>query len=165
MLVKDIINKIESKEMTIKQLAESYGKSDRTIQSKIKKLGYEWDSKNVKYNYVGNDPEPLEVDFDSLFDSNSNASKRKAKSEIVKSKKEVSSTATTDNKLAKSNQKQSDFDMIDMLLANDTQSKRTYRGFYFDEDVLSIIDSVDKRKKSELVNQALRKVFKDKGLL
>jgi hypothetical protein len=40
-----------------------------------------------------------------------------------------------------------------------------YRGFYFDDDVLSIIDQVPKSYKSELVNEALRKVFKEKGLL
>jgi transcriptional antiterminator len=45
MLVSKIIHKIMMKEMTIKELAELYGVSDRTIQLKIKKLGYEWDSK------------------------------------------------------------------------------------------------------------------------
>jgi hypothetical protein len=44
------------------------------------------------------------------------------------------------------------------------RSKRVYRGFYFD-DVLRIIDRVPKSYKSELVNEALRKVFKEKGLI
>ncbi|MBZ5751864.1 helix-turn-helix domain-containing protein [Metabacillus rhizolycopersici] len=45
MLVNEIIHKIMMKEMTIKELAELYRISARTIQMKIKKLGYEWDSK------------------------------------------------------------------------------------------------------------------------
>ncbi|MBZ5753736.1 MULTISPECIES: hypothetical protein [Metabacillus] len=57
-------------------------------------------------------------------------------------------------------------DSIDMLLAGKkVHSKRVYRGFYFDEDILNIIDRVPKNYKSELVNESLRKIFKDKGLL
>lgn len=53
-----------------------------------------------------------------------------------------------------------------MLLAGKkVHSKRVYRGFYFDEDILNIIDRVPKNYKSELVNESLRKIFKDKGLL
>jgi HTH domain len=165
MLVKDIINKIESKEMTIKEIANHYNVSDRTIQNKIKRLGYEWDSKNVKYNYIGDQPSPLKVEFDSLFDNKQNTSKRVAKREISKGEKEASSTVITSNKRTITNEKHDDYDVIDMLLDSKPRAEKVYRGFYLDEDVMSIIDSVDKRKKSELVNQALRKVFKDKGLL
>ncbi|MBU8855711.1 hypothetical protein BGM24_27720, partial [Bacillus sp. FJAT-26377] len=57
-------------------------------------------------------------------------------------------------------------DAIDILLQSPKdRSKRVYRGFYFDNDVLSVIDRVPKSYKSELVNEALRKVFKEKGLL
>ncbi|MBU8855702.1 hypothetical protein BGM24_27675, partial [Bacillus sp. FJAT-26377] len=57
-------------------------------------------------------------------------------------------------------------DAIDILLQSPKdRSKRVYRGFYFDNDVLCIIDRVPKSYKSELVNEALRKVFKEKGLL
>ncbi|MGE7308062.1 HTH domain-containing protein [Priestia megaterium] len=45
MLVKKMLNGIMMKEITIKELADQYDVSTRTIQSKIKKLGYEWDSK------------------------------------------------------------------------------------------------------------------------
>jgi len=63
-------------------------------------------------------------------------------------------------------EKASTVDAIDLLLQSPKdRSKRVYRGFYFDDDVLSIIDRVPKSYKSELVNEALRKVFKEKGLL
>ncbi|MED4255901.1 transposase family protein [Priestia megaterium] len=152
MLVKEILNKIMLKEMTIKELAALYNVSDRTIQSKIKKLGYEWNSKKSIYNYVGEDPEPVDVDFSTLFGQTSKmlAEQKQTKSEIVAS----ASTST------------SKIDAIDLLLQNPKdRSKRVYRGFYFDDDVLSIIDRIPKSYKSELVNEALRKVFKEKGLL
>jgi hypothetical protein len=152
MLVKEILNKIMLKEMTIKELAALYNVSDRTIQSKIKKLGYEWNSKKSIYNYVGEDPEPVDIDFSTLFGQTSKmlAEQKQTKSEIVAS----ASTST------------SKVDAIDILLQNPKdRSKRVYRGFYFDDDVLSIIDRVPKSYKSELVNEALRKVFKEKGLL
>ncbi|MGE8082017.1 transposase family protein [Peribacillus loiseleuriae] len=149
MLVSKIIHKIMVKEMTIKELAELYGVSDRTIQLKIKKLGYEWDSKKSVYNYLGEFPEPSDVDFSTLFGKN-NASM----GEINKSKSKFASTSNDE------------MDSIDMLLAGKkTHSKRVYRGFYFDEDILNIIDRVPRNYKSELVNESLRKIFKDKGLL
>ncbi len=64
-------------------------------------------------------------------------------------------------------EKASTVDAIDLLLQSPKdRSKRVYRGFYFDNDVLSIIDRVPKSYKSELVNEALRKVFKErKGII
>ncbi|MED3886758.1 MULTISPECIES: hypothetical protein [Priestia] len=64
-------------------------------------------------------------------------------------------------------EKASTVDAIDLLLQSPKdRSKRVYRGFYFDDDVLSIIDRVPKSYKSELVNEALRKVFKErKGII
>lgn len=164
MLVNEIIHKIMMKEMTIKELAELYGVSDRTIQLKIKKLGYEWDSKQSIYNYVGESPEPSDVDFSTLFGKNNTSM-----DEINKSKSEIASTRTSEIK-SKSKTKAStsndEMDSIDMLLAGkQALSKRVYRGFYFDKDILNIIDRVPKNYKSELVNESLRKVFKDKGLL
>jgi hypothetical protein len=161
MLVSEIIPKIMAKEMTIKELAELYNVSDRTIQMKIKKLGYEWDSKQSIYTYVGESPEPSDVDFSTLFGKN-NASM----DEINKSKSEIASTSTSETKSKTTNTSNSEMDSIDMLLAGKkAHSKRVYRGFYFDEDILNIIDHVPKNYKSELVNEALRKVFKNKGLL
>ncbi|MGG3805841.1 HTH domain-containing protein [Metabacillus fastidiosus] len=165
MLVKDVINKIINKEITIKDLAKQFQVSNRTVQNKIKRLGYEWDSKNAKYNYVGSEPEPLEVKFDSLFNNNHIASKELAKEELIQNENETASTVIDSTKLVTKNQNKSEYDAIDLLLASETKAKRIYRGFYFDEDIINIIDSVDKRKKSELINQALRKIFEEKGLL
>jgi len=168
MLVKEILNKIMVKELTIKELADTYDVSTRTIQLKIKKLGYEWDSKQSIYRYVGEDPEPLDLDFSTLISKNSTlpVEQKQADSEAAASVSYLNESESTNNSVSKASTTTSKVDAIDLLLQSPKdRSKRVYRGFYFDDDVLSIIDRVPKSYKSELVNEALRKVFKEKGLL
>jgi len=164
MLVKKMLNGIMMKEITIKELADQYDVSTRTIQLRIKKLGYEWDSKQSIYRYVGEEPEPLEVDFNTLISKNSKvpAEQKQANSQVAASTSYVDESESTSTISSKA----STVDAIDLLLQHPKErSKRVYRGFYFDDDVLSIIDRVPKSYKSELVNEALRKVFKEKRLL
>ncbi|NEW00364.1 HTH domain-containing protein [Bacillus megaterium] len=154
-----MLNGIMMKEITIKELADQYDVSTRTIQLKIKKLGYEWDSKESIYRYVGEESEPLDVDFSTLISKNSKmpAEQKLATSEVAASVSYLNESESTSA---------STVDAIDILLQSPKdRSKRVYRGFYFDDDVLSIIDRVPKSYKSELVNEALRKIFKEKGLL
>ncbi|MEK4626658.1 HTH domain-containing protein [Priestia sp. FSL P4-0332] len=170
MLVKKMLNGIMMKEITIKELADQYGVSTRTIQSKIKKLGYEWDSKESIYRYIGEESEPLDVDFSTLISKNSKmpAKQKLVNNEVAASisylnESESESTSASSSKASTNDSK---VDAIDLLLQHPKErSKRVYRGFYFDDDVLGIIDRVPKSYKSELVNEALRKVFKEKGLL
>lgn len=58
-------------------------------------------------------------------------------------------------------------DMIDQLLnAKPKELKnRTFKGFYYDSDVLSVIDSLPTGKRSDLINEVLREVFKERGRL
>ncbi|MGE1115032.1 HTH domain-containing protein [Priestia megaterium] len=146
MLVGELINKVTNKEITIRELAKLYHVTDQTIQRKIKKLGYSWDKKKEVYKYVGKSPQPVNIDFSTLF--------RKKQ------------TVTNDLRKNKVIPRNSSSDVIDVLLiGTKASSKRVYQGFYFDKDILSIINSVPKSYKSELINEALRKVFKEKGLL
>ncbi|MFF2445306.1 hypothetical protein [Priestia megaterium] len=168
MLVKKMLNGIMMKEITIKELADQYNVSTRTIQLRIKKLGYEWDSKQSIYRYVGEEPEPLEVDFNTLVSKNSKVlvEQKQTTSEIAASISNMNESESNSASFPKASTNASKVDAIDILLQNPKdRSKRVYRGFYFDDDVLSIIDRVPKSYKSELVNEALRKVFKEKGLL
>ncbi|EGI2115166.1 hypothetical protein FH832_003247, partial [Listeria monocytogenes] len=108
--------------------------------------------------------EPLDVDFSTLISKNSKmpAEQKLSTSEVAASTSYVDESKSTST----SSSKASTVDAIDLLLQSPKdRSKRVYRGFYFDDDVLSIIDQVPKSYKSELVNEALRKVFKEKGLL
>ena len=168
MLVKKMLNGIMMKEITIKELADQYGVSTRTIQSKIKKLGYEWDSKESIYRYIGEESEPLDVDFSTLISKNSKmpAKQKLVNNEVAASISYLNESENTSASSSKASINDSKVDAIDLLLQSPKErSKRIYRGFYFDDDVLGIIDRVPKSYKSELVNEALRKVFKEKGLL
>nr|WP_280166677.1 hypothetical protein [Priestia aryabhattai]MDH3129914.1 hypothetical protein [Priestia aryabhattai]MDH3129937.1 hypothetical protein [Priestia aryabhattai] len=94
------------------------------------------------------------------------AEQKQANSEVAASISHVNESESTSASFPKASTNASKVDAIDILLQNPKdRSKRVYRGFYFDDDVLSIIDRVPKSYKSELMNEALRKVFKEKGLL
>ncbi|MED3860876.1 HTH domain-containing protein [Priestia megaterium] len=168
MLVKKMLNGIMMKEITIKELADQYDVSTRTIQLRIKKLGYEWDNKQSIYRYVGEEPEPLEVDFNTIISKTNKmpVEQKQTNSEIAASISYLNESESTSDSVSKASTTISKVDAIDLLLQSPKdRSKRVYRGFYFDDDVLSIIDRVPKSYKSELVNEALRKVFKEKGLI
>ena len=154
MLVKEVIQGMEAGTITCKQLAEKYVVSTRTISNKIKKLGYLYDNTNKTYTYIGDDLETAEnTDFGALFRQNIRLYADitppvpKPIKPITKPKKEPAPV----------------LDAIDKLLMPATKEKRIYRGYYFDADLLHIIDKSD--NKSALINECIRAVFKQKGLL
>lgn len=164
MLIKEMLNKIIAKEISIKEVADKYDVSNRTIQLNIKKLGYEWNNKQDFYHYVGKDPEPLDLDFSTLVPKNNKtlAEQKQTNSEIsTATKGEITSASNL-----KASTSTSKVDAFDILLQSPNDgSQRIYLGFYFDSDVLSIIDYVPRGYKPELVNKAPGEVFKEKGLL
>lgn len=193
MLVKEMIKAISNKELKVIDLAEKYGFSDRTIQTKIKNLGFEWDSVKGEYIFTGTDESVYELDIDNVFKKKARTSgKKDAKSEVGKAGKQVASTLENFNTISpekidkrvgkkvdrnindidskrvskrvtnKANKKKDD--NIDLLLSG-KKPKRVSKAFYLDHDVLQIIESVDSGVRSDLVNECLRKVFKEKGLL
>jgi hypothetical protein len=185
MLVRDMIEAISDKKLRVNDLAKKYEVSDRNIQTKVKKLGFEWDGVEGKYNFVGTDESIFDKDIDEVFKKNSKTTKqltgtfpiqKRVKKNIRTANKEVASSIQKVNKnrpekdsdidsesiIRKNNKKK--IDNIDRLLAG-KKAKREFRGFYLDNDVLQIIDNVDSGIKSELVNECLRKVFKEKGLI
>lgn len=144
MNVKQVIEGIAKKEHTIKSIAEQYGVSDRTVQKRIKSLGYVWDAKEKCYVYNGNESEAelFERDFVELLGVN----KQKPLEKQLESNSEPE-------------------DVIDMLLQSSGARDKVYRGYYIDKDVLDVIERAGSGNKSELVNECLRKVFREKGLL
>ncbi|MBY0201614.1 hypothetical protein H7U05_30930 [Priestia megaterium] len=189
MLVKEMIEAIKNKKLKVIDLAEKYRFSDRTIQTKIKNLGFEWDSVKGEYNFTGTDESVYELDIDNVFKKKARTSgKKDAKSEVRKAGKQVASTLQNFNDISpeinnenvvkkevrktnkRSSKKVTDKgsnktnDNIDLLLSG-KKVKRVHKGFYLDHDVLEIIENVDSGVRSDLVNECLRKVFKEKGLL
>lgn len=184
MKVKDIIKDVESKSTSIAELASKHNVSDRTVQNKIKKLGFRWMPKESKYEYLGEDIEKAsEIEWESLFIAHQ---KQKDSESIVKKEEHQSNSKTTatiasNNKSENANrrediqkvnvkgkqqQSKKQLDSIDIILANsNVKVGRTYRGYYFDSDILAVIDSVQGGNKSDLINECLRKVFTEKGIL
>lgn len=157
MLVKEVIQGMEAGTITGKQLAEKYVVSTRTISNKIKKLGYLYDNTNKTYTYIGDDLETAEnTNFGALFRTNQRIyaditpTVPKATKPIKQITAKPKPTAPT-------------LDAIDKLLMPANKLERIYRGYYFDADLLDIIDKSS--NKSALINECIRAVFKQKGLL
>ena len=83
--------------------------------------------------------------------------------------KESKVTSNTSKTIVKASKKTvtSELDPIDvLLLQNQEESEnRTYRGFYWDKDIISFLDAIKHGNKSDLMNEIVRTVLKDKGLL
>ncbi|ECO1677967.1 hypothetical protein XO47_15175 [Listeria monocytogenes] len=161
MKIGDVLNEVKKPGETIASVAKRIdGISEKPLRKVLKSAGYEFSNREPKgWIYIGQDPEPLEK---SIFDftTKATASKSTSNIKVIKSKDES-------KKESISNNKSESMDAIDVLLKRKSRKgkNKTYRGFYFDEDVLTVIDSIESGNKSELINEALRKVFNDKGLL
>jgi hypothetical protein len=61
----------------------------------------------------------------------------------------------------------SEIDSIDLLLMQNQREsgQRTYRGFYWDKDIIHFLDNVKHGNKSDLMNEIVRAVLKAKGLI
>ena len=152
MKVLEVLAAIANKQMNISELAKQYGVSDRTIQKKIKALGYVWSPKERRYGYEGegNEQEYVDLEFASLFEGNA---------KLVVNNKPVKKVV---NKLPQLE----GLDNIDLLFNSvKSSNEKVYRGYYIDQDILNVIEQVESGNRSELINECLRKVFKEKGLL
>ena len=156
--VATVINLIASGEIKVKDLSSFYEKSDRTIQKVIKGLGYVWDSKGRKYTPDGEGYE--KSNDDKLFSDFVNPSTFKALTEN-KGRKNSTKKVVKDN----NNVNSIDNSIDNILFGKGTNNGRVQRAYYLDTDIAGIIDNIDGKQKSNLVNDCLRKVFKEKGLL
>jgi len=158
MNVSTVISSISSGQMKVKDLALAYGKADRTIQKYIKSLGYVWSAKERKYLPVGDSYDSVNDNklFNEIVESYSIVENKKP-IKTVTNNSTVDSTKKTNNRTV---------DSIDAILfGKSIESQRVQRAYYLDKDIATIIDNVDGKQKSNLVNECLRKVFEQKGLL
>ncbi|MBG9689949.1 hypothetical protein J1907_23790 (plasmid) [Lysinibacillus sphaericus] len=164
MTVSTVISSITSGQIKVSDLATTYGKADRTIQKYIKSLGYIWSPKEKVYLATGDS-------YDSVNDS-------KLFTEIVESYSTVANkkpTKTVTNNSTKrvdgvvDNVNATDISSVDsidkILFSKSVESQRVQRAYYIDKDIARIIDTVDNKQKSNLVNECLRRIFEEKGLL
>ena len=162
MTLSEVIAGIGTGELKVKEIAQALDKSDRTVSKRIKSFGYKWNSKGVKYEPVldSYNPDNDSKIFVELFDQSPIKRAVKASQEVKKAKDEV---ASTKEKPSQKQAKQS-YDTIDSILFGKSEA-RVQRAYYIDADLAEIIDKVEGKQKSNLVNECIRKVFQDKGIL
>lgn len=174
MLVSEIIQGFIDGTVSRADLAEQFDVTERTITNKIKRLGYQWSKKEQKHEYIGDENLREKIDntvFSSMFEDNYQAPKQSITGSNTASKKASTVTTNKNNKAPMSSNKSNqsslfanEIDSIDSLF-NEQKKEKKYRGFYIEEDLIKVIDSVAEGNKSKLVNESLRAVFKAKGLL
>ncbi|PJO45399.1 hypothetical protein, partial [Lysinibacillus xylanilyticus] len=129
-------------------------------QKHIKSLGYVWDAKERKYLPTG-DSYNKEND-NKLF---SDFVEPNPMQELGKKETRTSSNNKSTVKVVKEVDKNK-VDSIDAILfGKSIDNDRVQRAYYLDKDIAEIIDNVESKQKSNLVNACLRKVFEEKGLL
>ena len=170
MIVKELLEGFRTKTLNREELSKQYNCSDKTITNKIKGLGFVWNRTTKKHEYQG-PPEQeealLNMDVADLFTKQVGG--RKASEEPAQRKLPVSpdnSKQPTQVQNGAQDSLSSQLSLLDDLLNNKPiWSKAIYRGYYFDPDIIHVIDSTQGGNKSKLINEALRIVFKAKGLL
>ena len=171
MTVSTIISSISSGEIKVKDLATLYGKTDRTIQKYIKSLGYVWSAKERKYlptgeSYSNDNDSKLFTDIVESYSVVDNKKPTKTVNSTVGNKNPTNNSNVRLNNTVDSTKVKNTVDSIDRILfGKSIESQRVQRAYYIDRDIASIIDTVDNKQKSNLVNECLRRVFKEKGLL
>ena len=177
MLVRDLIALLNEPHVTVESIAKPrIGVGDRRVRKALKEAGA------VYVNRHGWKFQGVEANLDRpIHDFIRSESNTKASNSVIKATNNTSasnnaSTKPVLEKVAASsdeaktmftNVSKSDIDKIDVLLGKNEAGKkdRVYRGFYFDKDIIEVIDGVKHGNKSDLVNEIVRLVLKDRGLL
>lgn len=174
MLVREIIDGMAHKTITRNELAEKYAITNRTISNILKRLGFEWSKEEGKHKYLGDADEfesIMNKDFQELLynPQKQNATRKIRATTAKKTPSNVNTLEQREKPSEAQNKPYSELDeslsKIDELLNSGIKREKVYKGFYIDEDLANVIDSVADGNKSKLVNEVLRAVFQSKGLL
>lgn len=115
--------------------------------------------------YYEGDPAVLEKSiYDFVATSKQKASPMKQNASI---RTNNNNSVDESDSIAEVKANQSELDSIDRLLlqSNDNSQQRVYRGFYWDREVIEFLDSVKHGNKSDLMNEIVKTVLKNKGLI
>ncbi|HGA1025261.1 TPA: hypothetical protein ACIQN7_005796 [Bacillus cereus] len=180
MIIKDILELTQT--MRVSEIAKEFLEvGEKKAVEGLKKAGcYNTSGKRGWYLTEGIDESVLEQSiYDFVAPTKGKAKAVKSNASISASKeiastvetpvKESKVTSETSKTTVKASKKTvtSELDPIDvLLLQNQEESEnRTYRGFYWDKDIISFLDGIKHGNKSDLMNEIVRTVLKDKGLL
>lgn len=141
---------------TNKEIAAQIEKNTKALNRVLERRGYQYNKEERRWIWSGDGPEPFGEEM-VFFKSGQRGTAVNNDSKLLANKEQK---AVPEKAPMKAN---SELDAIDMLL--EESPSRRYRGFYWDEDIIRVLDSVKKGNRSDLLNEVVRKVFKEKGLL
>lgn len=158
-------------EMSQQETLEEIAKNHLTIGLKRLRVALKaagcYNIRGVKgWRYEG-DPAILEQSvYNFIGNSQLIASKTKQKESAGGYNASINKVIISEQK-ATTKQKESELDNIDKLLfQNETdRGDRVYRGFYWDREIIDFLDSIKHGNKSDLMNEIVKSVLKNKGLL
>lgn len=136
---------------------------EKTVRAALKRVGCEHENGKRGWSYTGDHPAILEQ---SIYDF----AQPKRKTRSIKpnaSIEKVIDSNVKSNEKASTKQAHSEPDSIDKLLIKNKKesNERVYRGFYWDRDIINFLDNVKHGNKSDIMNEIVRTVLRDKGLL
>lgn len=175
MKVREIIEGVGGKKITLPDAAEQLNTTTRTLRSKLGILGMQWNQGTRMYDYVGN-PERKDavLDFDieiAIRERSSRAIKEvtgewerplSAPDDMMLKLLDADTIKKVKERAAEHKPVKADNGRIEPD-APPVNPRRYTRGYYIDEDVDAVLNKV--RHKSDFVNQALRIVFEGMELL
>lgn len=147
----ELVEGFAAKSITKKSLMEQYGVSKDHLQKRLKEAGFVYDRAAQHYVYTGDLADISDQDVTAIL--------------------AVAGTAKATAKATESATKEStsgivQLDIFDVLIhGTDTSKKgKSQRAYYLDNEVLELLDSI-KGSKSAFVNEAIKAVFRQKGML
>jgi transcriptional regulator len=160
MNLQEIIEKLNNREATRKELAEQLGMSDTTLSRRIKSAGYVFSNSTKTYALANGINSPITSTINEPIVKNSdNASNSDNVDEIKNDNK--------DNSKKASKKDSNTISEIKALIKGTSKSTptRIYKGIYFDPDIADFLDNIQHGNKSELVNKILRQYLIENGLM
>ncbi|WP_057915927.1 hypothetical protein [Peribacillus muralis] len=174
--VRDLVNLFNAGEIRYPDIMELFQVSRDLIKARLTGIGLTWDNSQKKF--VGEaTEEDLNIKLSVLLEKQRvRVTKADASIQAIKETASTIETPVKENTneiKAKASKKEvskiatSKLDSIDLLLLqnNSESEQRVYRGFYWDADIINFLDNVKHGNKSDLMNEIVRTVLKDKGLI
>lgn len=148
-----ILSMINNSNIKIPEIAKAFGISRDTFTRRLKTVGYIWDNVNKIYMFDGN-----LISNENCLDKTQKEIDQIPIKEILAPKRKGRT---------KSKHKQIKSEPIDTIAKafNLKSNKRHQIAFYIDQDIKDVLDKIPHGKKSDIINQCLRQVFRTKGLI
>jgi hypothetical protein len=153
MTIGELLSRLEKESMTMTEISDSLGLHRKTIQRKLKKLGYEYNREKQTWEWPGKEEDqPLNVNVRDLISNKAIDTIPKETAAAVDPNPDPNDDGP---------------DVFDHLLKNKPKKNhKLQRGFYFEPDIIDALDKhVPNKNKSSFVNAAVKQVLKAKGLL